>query len=74
MINRKATKVADCDTVTLLDSTGTQIRMRFYGIECPGSRQDFGNVAKKFTFDLCYSKIITVDVKDIKMTTDLNNG
>lgn len=61
----KVVRVADGDTVTLLDSTNTQIRIRLYGIDCPENGQDFGNVAKKFTSDLCFSKIITVDVKDI---------
>lgn len=28
-----------------MDSTNTQIRIRLYGIDCPKSEQDFGNVA-----------------------------
>jgi len=61
----KVVRVADGDTVTLLDSTKTQIRIRLYGIDCPENGQDFANVAKKFTSDLCFSNIIKVDVKDI---------
>jgi len=64
-ITGKVIRVADGDTVTLLDSTNTQIRIRLYGIDCPENGQDFANVAKKFTSDLCFSKIITVDIKDI---------
>lgn len=64
-ITGKVIRVADGDTVTLLDSTNTQIRVRLYGIDCPENGQDFGNVAKRFTSDLCFSKIVTVDVKDI---------
>lgn len=64
-IKGKVIRIVDGDTVTLLDSTNTQIRIRLYGIDCPENGQDFANVAKKFTSDLCFSKIITVDVKDI---------
>jgi len=64
-IGGKVVRVADGDTVTLLDSTNTQIRIRLYGIDCPEHGQDFSNVAKQFTSDLCFSKMITVDVKDV---------
>ena len=49
----------------MLDSTNRQIRVRLYGIDCPENGQDFANVAKKLTSNLCFSKIVTVDVKDI---------
>lgn len=64
-ITGKVVRIADGDTLTLLDTTNTQIRIRLFGIDCPENGQDFANVAKKFTSDLCFSKIITVDVKDI---------
>lgn len=57
-ITGKVIRVADGDTVTLLDSTNTQIRIRLFGIDCPESGQDFGNVAKRFTSDLCFSKTL----------------
>lgn len=59
--------LGDCrgGTITLLDSTNRQIRVRLYGIDCPENGQDFANVAKKLTSNLCFSKIVTVDVKDI---------
>lgn len=49
----------------MLDSANNQIRIRLYGIDCPESKQDFGNVAKKFTTDYCFSKDVSVEVKDI---------
>lgn len=58
-------RVADGDTITILDSTSTQIRIRLYGIDCPESHQDFGTVAKKFTADHCFQKTVQVEVKDI---------
>jgi len=64
-ISGKVVRVADGDTVTLLDSTNKQIRIRLYGIDCPESKQDFGQVAKKFTSDLCFGQYIKVEVRDI---------
>lgn len=64
-LSGKVVRVSDGDTITILDTTKTQTRVRLYGIDCPEIGQDFGNVAKRFTSDLCFSKIVTVDVKDI---------
>ena len=64
LIKGKVVRIADGDTITILDSTKTQYRVRLYGIDCPENGQDFANVAKQFTSDLCFSKIVTVDVKD----------
>jgi endonuclease YncB( thermonuclease family) len=64
-INGKVVRIADGDTVTILDSENNQIPIRLYGIDCPENGQDFSNVAKMFTSDLCFSKTVTVDVKDI---------
>lgn len=61
----KVVKVADGDTITILDSTNTHTRVRLYGIDCPENGQDFSNVAKKFTSDLCFGRIVGVEVKDI---------
>ncbi|MFD2960152.1 MULTISPECIES: thermonuclease family protein [Olivibacter] len=61
----KVIRVADGDTITILDSDNTQVRIRLYGIDCPESHHDFGTVAKKFTADHCFQKVVTVEVKDI---------
>lgn len=65
VIKGKVVRVAVGDTISLLDSANNQIRIRLYGIDCPESKQDFGNVAKKFTTDYCFSKDVSVEVKDI---------
>lgn len=65
VLKGKVIRVADGDTITLLDSTNTQIRIRLYGIDCPESGQDFGQVAKKFTSDLCFGNFVSVEVRDI---------
>lgn len=64
-IQGKVVRIADGDTITLLDSSNTQIKVRLYGIDCPEKGQDFANVAKLFTSDLCFSNDVTIDVKDI---------
>lgn len=65
LVKGKVIRVADGDTITILDSDDTQVRIRLYGIDCPESHQDFGTVAKKFTTDHCFQKVVTVEVKDI---------
>lgn len=61
----KVIKASDGDTITILDSANQQIRIRLYGIDAPEKGQDFYNVAKQFTADFCFSKMVTIDVKDI---------
>lgn len=65
VIRGKVTRVADGDTITILDDDNTQIRIRLYGIDCPENHQDFGAVAKKFTADHCFQKIVNIEVRDI---------
>lgn len=55
-IKGKVVRVADGDTITLLDPTNTQLRIQLYGIDCPENGQDFANVAKWLTSDLCFSE------------------
>lgn len=55
-VRGKVVRVADGDTITILDSNNTQIRIRFHGIDCPENGQDFGQVARRFTSDLCFGK------------------
>ncbi|MBV4357560.1 thermonuclease family protein [Pinibacter aurantiacus] len=56
----KVVKVSDGDTITILDSVHHQIKIRLYGIDCPEKKQDYGTVAKNFTADRCFSKVISV--------------
>ena len=41
--------VADGDTITVLTTTEQQIKIRLYGIDCPESKQAFGNRARQAT-------------------------
>jgi len=42
----KVIHVADGDTITVLDDTHTQHKIRLAGIDSPEKRQAFGNVSK----------------------------
>lgn len=55
----KVVKIADGDTITVLVDE-EQIRVRLTGIDCPEKSQDFGQVARQFTADHCFSKTVTV--------------
>ena len=43
----KVINVADGDTITILDDTHTQHKIRLTGIDAPEKRQAFGNVSKQ---------------------------
>jgi endonuclease YncB( thermonuclease family) len=53
--------VADGDTITVLDSTNTQYKIRLSGIDAPEKKQAFGNVSKKSLSDLIYDKEVHIE-------------
>ncbi len=53
-------RVADGDTITVLDGTNTQHRIRLEGIDAPESHQAFGTQSKKNLSDLVFSRDVTV--------------
>lgn len=57
----KVVGVADGDTFTFLTADNRQIKIRLHGIDCPEKKQDYGQVAKKFTSDHIIGKKIEVD-------------
>ena len=57
--------VADGDTITILDQSNTQHKIRLAGIDAPEKRQAFGNVSKKSLSDLVFDKQVTVDWKKL---------
>jgi len=62
-ITGKVVAVADGDTITVLRDE-TQIKVRFHGIDCPESGQDYGRAAKDFTAEHCFQKEVAVVVTD----------
>jgi micrococcal nuclease len=60
----KVIKVADGDTITVLDTNKRKHKIRFYGIDSPEGGQAFGDKAKKATSELVYGKNVEVNVLD----------
>lgn len=57
----RVVRIADGDTVTVLDSTNTQHRIRLQGIDAPESHQAFGTQSKKSLSDLIFDREVTVE-------------
>jgi endonuclease YncB( thermonuclease family) len=60
-IEGRVVRLADGDTITVLDSTNTQHKIRLSGIDAPEKSQPFGNRSKESLSDLVFSKTVTVD-------------
>ncbi len=56
----KVVKVADGDSITVLDSTNIQHRIRLQGIDAPERKQAFGNASRKHLATLVAGKQVTV--------------
>ena len=54
-------RVADGDTITILDSNNTQHRIRLQGIDAPESHQAFGMQSKQSLSQLIFDKDVTVE-------------
>ena len=57
----KVINVADGDTITLLDDTNTQHKIRLAGIDAPEKRQAFGNVSKQSLADMVAGQSVAVE-------------
>jgi endonuclease YncB( thermonuclease family) len=53
--------IADGDTVTLLDISKTQHKIRLAGIDAPEKSQPFGQRSKESLSDLVFNKEVTVE-------------
>ncbi len=60
-IQGRVVGVSDGDTVTVLDSTKTQHKIRLAGIDAPESKQAFGQASKKHLSDLVFNRNVTLD-------------
>ena len=56
----KVVHVTDGDTITVLNDTNNQIKIRLNGIDCPEKAQAYGNKAKEFTKDLVAGEMVTI--------------
>lgn len=57
----RVVKVADGDTVTILDSTNTQHKIRLSGIDAPERKQAFGSRSQQALSADVFGKTVTVD-------------
>lgn len=62
----RVVRIADGDTVSILDATNTQHKVRLYGIDTPERDQPFGKAARKALMQLVDEKSVDVVV----VTTD----
>lgn len=53
--------VADGDTVTVLDSSNTQHKVRLAGIDAPEKKQAFGQASKQNLSSLVYDQTVTIE-------------
>lgn len=53
--------VSDGDTITVIDNTNTQFKIRLAGIDAPEKKQAFGQVSKKALSDLVFGKQVNVE-------------
>lgn len=53
--------VADGDTVTILDASNTQLKIRLMGIDAPEKKQPFGNKSKEALSALIFNKQVVVE-------------
>ena len=60
----KVVSVHDGDTLTVLDATKTQHKVRLHGIDAPETKQAFGTVARKGLADQVFGKVVDVEVVD----------
>ena len=57
----KVINVADGDTITVLDDTNTQHKIRLTGIDAPEKRQAFGNISKQSLSEMVAGQFVVVD-------------
>ena len=57
----KVVKVADGDTVTIIDDSGKKHRVRLAGIDAPEKDQSYGDVSTQSLVELVSGKAITIE-------------
>lgn len=60
-INGQVISIADGDTITILDATHGQHKVRLSGIDAPEKKQAFGQRSKQSLADLAFNQRVTVE-------------
>lgn len=58
-------KIADGDTITILDAQNVQHKIRLQGIDAPEHRQDFGEVSREHLAGLVFGKYVRIDYEKV---------
>jgi endonuclease YncB( thermonuclease family) len=61
-INGLVVGISDGDTLTILDASNTQFRIRLAAIDAPEKAQPFGQRAKQKLSEICYDKSASINV------------
>jgi len=64
-ITGKVVKIADGDTLTILDGANTQHRIRLAGIDAPEKGQPFGTKSREALAGKVFSETVRVEVIDV---------
>ena len=64
-ISGKVVSISDGDTLTILDNSNTQTRVRLAAIDAPEKAQAFDQRGKQELSDICFGKQAMVEVVDI---------
>lgn len=65
ILNGRVVGISDGDTLTILESSKTQHKIRLAQIDAPESSQDFGSVSKQSLSRMCYGKEAQAKVETI---------
>jgi endonuclease YncB( thermonuclease family) len=60
-IEGRVVGVSDGDTITLLDSSKTQHKIRLQGIDAPEAKQAFGQASKRHLSNLVFNRDVTAE-------------
>jgi endonuclease YncB( thermonuclease family) len=60
-ITGRVVGVADGDTITVLDASNTQHKIRLSGIDAPEKRQAFGTVSKQYLVNMVFNKSVVIN-------------
>jgi len=58
----KVVGLSDGDTLSVLRD-GKAVKVRLYGVDTPEKKQAFGTQARKFTGDLVFQQVVTVQIR-----------
>lgn len=61
ILNGRVVGVADGDTVTVLDASNTQFKIRLMGIDAPEKKMPYGNRSKQSLSDLVFNRQVQVE-------------